>query len=550
MDLQFLDQQRSAKERARGGIFYSSSEMIAKTINPLFMDKIMALLDKDPEAGRAAVKALKIMDPACGNGNFLIYVYEALRDYGFSADQLYGIELDPHMAQSAREALPGARIVTSNALRLDWNEICQPDDNTFIIGNPPYIGDYRKSPGQKEDMALIFGNFPCRKLDYAASWFIKSARFLDNTRGAFSFIVTRSIACGVQGPKIFGLLFDMGYKIRFAYPLLPWDMPGAEVTVVIIGLDKNSGPAWRADPGSEDLKKVDNINANLAALPSIEIKERDLPLAPDLAPLLGGLNSASWGGLLLDNPNVMDPVARKYIRPYIGGREMIHNKPRYCFWLRDSSYSERANSPLIQEAMTRTAAARQKAHVNIPAHLFPRAYATLPTRPYLAVPRVSKRTRRYFVCDVLEADVLPNSSIFWAYDDDGLIFAVMESSMFMAWQQLNGGAQSQNIRFLNTMVYNTFPLRALSADKKAALCAAGEGIKKARAAHPGMCLADWYRPNEEPADILAAHEALDKVMDKIFAPGGVKDMTARQLALLKEYDKMQAPRRRTLFDLD
>lgn len=148
---------------------------------------------------------LKIFDPACGSGNFLIESYLSLRRleneifkelFGsqiqlgelvnpikISIGQFYGIEINDFAVAVAQTALwiaelqmiqetqeiihrdldflplkSYANIHESNALQTYWKEIC-PQPN-FIIGNPPFVGKSFQTPAQKSDMANVFTNNP------------------------------------------------------------------------------------------------------------------------------------------------------------------------------------------------------------------------------------------------------------------------------------------------------------------------------------------------------------------------------------------------------
>ena len=182
------DLSRQASRRELGA-HYTSERNILRAINPLFMDglraelaaagssraKLLALYDRLP--------TLKIFDPACGCGNFLVIAYRELRllenelidklfskggqskgllDIGtqsrVTVDQFYGLEIDPsaaHIAQvalwitdhqlnlitadrfgSTRPSIPlvkSAHIRQGNALRVDWAEVLAPEQCSFIV---------------------------------------------------------------------------------------------------------------------------------------------------------------------------------------------------------------------------------------------------------------------------------------------------------------------------------------------------------------------------------------------------------------------------------
>jgi hypothetical protein len=231
------------EERGALGMHYTSVPNILKVLNPLFLDNLRERLE---EAGDNARKLLnlrnrmakiRVFDPACGSGNFLVIAYKEMRtieaEINKRRDQAErrteipltnyrGIELRDFPAEIARLALiiaeyqcdvtfPGQKealgeflpldaknwITCGNALRLDWLSICPPtgsgvkfqsDDlfqtpldqgqidfgneggETYICGNPPYIGSREQKTEQKEDLQRIFESRikSCKTLDYVA----------------------------------------------------------------------------------------------------------------------------------------------------------------------------------------------------------------------------------------------------------------------------------------------------------------------------------------------------------------------------------------------
>jgi hypothetical protein len=145
-------------------------------------------------------------------------------------------------------------------------------------------------------------------------------------------------------------------------------------------------------------------------------------------------------------------------------------------------------------------------------HLF---YAIAqPETNYLAVPRVTSETRLFLPCEYLTADVIASDLLFTSPDPDGLAFAVASSSMLITWQSAVGGRMKSDFRFSNGLVWNTLPLPATDQPTRAKLIEAGQGVLAARSLHPGWSLADHYNPLTMTPQLLKAHAALDRVMDK------------------------------------
>ncbi|MBR4986979.1 MAG: class I SAM-dependent DNA methyltransferase, partial [Proteobacteria bacterium] len=251
------------EQRREIGAHYTSEENILKVINPLFMDDLWAEFErikatpKKLEAFHEKIASLRILDPACGCGNFLITTYKELRRLELeiirmkypsrqrlldvsplikvSIDHFYGIEILDFPCEVARTGmwlvehlmnrevgewfgmayadLPlkrSAHIIQGNALRLDWQELLKDDKDynpetkspdlrfDYIIGNPPYIGARYMSAEQKSDIALVFGNQKnLGNLDYVTCWVKRASDYMtyaSHTRTAF--VMTNSVTQG------------------------------------------------------------------------------------------------------------------------------------------------------------------------------------------------------------------------------------------------------------------------------------------------------------------------------------------------------------------
>lgn len=240
-------------ERREKGAHYTSVENILKVIKPLFLDELNAELEviKNNRAKlqlfHEKISNLKFLDPACGGGNFLIVTFVTLLDleneiikrlkmlngtvrHKVTASQFYGIEIDTEAVVRAYQSftplsigrgLP--RIITGNALNIDWSEVVPKDELNFIIGNPPFIGASNRTKEQKEEMERVFGKgVKCGMLDYVCAWFKKAAEFMENTTIETAFVSTSSITQGVQVKILWDSLKKHGAEINFAYKNFKW----------------------------------------------------------------------------------------------------------------------------------------------------------------------------------------------------------------------------------------------------------------------------------------------------------------------------------------
>ncbi|EJW09849.1 methylase subunit YeeA [Rhodovulum sp. PH10] len=363
-------------ERGALGMHYTSVPNILKVLNPLFLDD---LREKLAEAGdnprkllnlRNRMARIRVFDPACGSGNFLVIAYKEMRAIEAEINQrrretgrktdipltnFRGIELRNFPAEIARLALIIAEfqcdvlyrgqkealaeflpldaqnwITCGNALRLDWLSICPPtgtgvkhhaDDlfsspldqaqidfeneggETYICGNPPYLGSKWQTAEHKSDLGAIFAGRTksWKSLDYVAGWFMKAADYGLHTSAVAAFVSTNSVCQGQQVPILWPLIFSTGHQISFAHTSFKWAnlaSHNAGVTVVIIGLSNRPGKARRlftiADTGDLAIKDTDNINAYLVPAPNVEVQSRSRPWS-DAAVMQFG-NHPYYGG--------------------------------------------------------------------------------------------------------------------------------------------------------------------------------------------------------------------------------------------------------------
>ena len=282
---------KSPEARRELGEHYTSETNILKTLGPLFLDELrQKFADHVHDAKkltdlRKELGELRIMDPACGCGNFLVVAYRELRsldteilvrirelelarknndefqatmffdDRGEHAeimvqlDHFFGIEIEEWPARIAQTALhlahhqanremerllgqapsilplsTSAHITIGNALREDWTQVCTPSPTVRIVGNPPFIGQSMRSEEQTDDLRLVWGDAYDGYLDYVTGWFIKASQYLHTVPrgGRFAFVSTNSIAQGAPVPALFRPLLECGWRIRFAHQTFAW----------------------------------------------------------------------------------------------------------------------------------------------------------------------------------------------------------------------------------------------------------------------------------------------------------------------------------------
>lgn len=546
------------------------------------------------------------MDPACGSGNFLIVAYRELRkietdvivaireregntsmalditwEQKLSIGQFYGIELNwwpakiaetamflvDHQANRelanrvglAPERLPitiTAHIHHGNALAVDWVEtVPRVVGTTYVFGNPPFIGQYTKTEEQKQDMQRVWGKDYDGYLDYVTGWHAQAMRLLAERRGEFAYVTTNSITQGQPVPALFGPLTRERWRIKFAHRTFSWDSeaPGkAAVHCVIVGFTRDRGvkqrlwdyPDPKGDPVSLPVEQ--GINAYLVDGPHVLVTKRSKPISPTVPVVTKGSQPTDNGNLVpkAGTPRPKhDLIAMKYVRRFIGAKELLHGIDRWCFWLTDLDPADLRRSDVLKDALNNVAEFRSSSTkaATQEAARFPALFTEdrQPEESYIAIPSHVSENRHYWLVDRFGPDVVCGNANFLAADPDGLQFSLISSSMFITWQRTVGGRLESRLRFANTLTWNTFPVPELDETTRQKIIDAGKKVLAARDLHPERSLADHYNPLAMDPALLKAHDGLDREVDKAMgAPRKLSTDRQRQEILFANYARM------------
>lgn len=444
-----------------------------------------------------------------------------------------------------------------NALTLDWAGVVEPTENLYVLGNPPFLGHATRSVDQATELRTVWRRQDIGRLDYVTGWYAKALELFTRPgyAGEFAFVSTNSISQGEPVPALFGSIFNAGWRIKFAHRTFVWtsEAPGAAaVHCVIVGFDKHPRrSAWlfeydhlRGEPHRRAV--AERINGYLVDGPNVLVEQRRETLSPQLPVVTMGSMPRDGGHLIVEEDAygevAADPVAAKYLRRFVMGKELINNLPRWCLWLVDldpadvnRSHVLRARLDAVRKFRSQSSAASTRQMAATP-HLF--GQRSQPIVPYVGVPSVFSESRRWATCDRLSPDVIAGNKVYKCEDPDGFAFAVFSSSAFILWQKTVGGRLKSDPNFANTLVWNTLPLPAISDSQRAAITAAGEEVLKARALHPERSLADHYNPLAMSPELLHAHRALDTSVDRAFGLKGSVDDDQRVRALFTSYARL------------
>ena len=127
----------------------------------------------------------------------------------------------------------------------------------------------------------------------------------------------------------------------------------------------------------------------------------------------------------------------------------------------------------------------------------------------------------------MHGDVIPTNKLQIIEDANLFHLAILCSSIHMAWMRAVSGRLESRYQYSNSITYNNFPWPALQANIHAPLEACAQAVLDARAAHANASLADLYDPLTMPANLLKAHQALDKAVDAAYGYKGANTDAAR-----------------------
>lgn len=478
------------------------------------------------------------------------------------------LHLVEHQANQAMELALGSApdplpldkiksIVVGNALRVDWATVLEPTEHLYIMGNPPFIGISLRSAAQVDDLQAVWGPSYHGSLDYVTGWYIKAMQLLDSAGygGKFAFVSTNSITQGEAVSSMFRPIFNGGWRIGFAHRTFSWtsEAPGAAaVHCAILGFDKTPKQQsvlydyadLKGEPARIAVRQ--GITAYLTDGVNVLVDPATRPLAPDLPEVRYG-NKPTDGGNLIVEPEAhavfaADPIASKYLRPFLGARELIHGEERWCLWLPNLDPSDLSRSQLLKSRVegVRLMRSESKASSTRDAAATPHLFRQIApvTTAYICIPRHVSETRKFFPVKLVAPDVIASDANFIADDPDGLVFAVISSSAFVTWQKAVGGRIKSDLRFNKLQTWNTFPMPKLSPDQRAAIIAGGRAVLDARALRPERSLADHYNPLAMSPELLRAHRELDAAVDKTLGLRGVATEVDRLRALFTSYAKL------------
>lgn len=595
-------------ERGALGMHYTSVPNIRKVLNPLFLDGLREELEKAGQntqklhALKARLSSIRVFDPACGSGNFLVIAYKDMREIQSEIDDrlkieraerksviplanFYGIEIRDFAVEIARLSLLIAEfqsdeihidqkqarlnvlplkdtghIICGNALERDWFDVCPPQEGseTYICGNPPYKGSTYQSAEQKADLEQIFGKRTksWKSLDYVAGWFMKAADYGKKTGSSSAFVSTNSICQGQQVPILWPLIFELNYEISFAHTSFKWANLAAHnagVTVAIIGIAPISERPKILFSNGADGKTIrqesGHINAYLVPGKMVTVERQQVVISPGLSSMERGNMPVDGGNLLLDEGELADlkldnSQKSKFIRRIVGSAEFIRGIQRYCLWIDDKDANEALTIPTIAQRVEAVKKMRLASRDSGARGMAEKPYQfrenNISKFQTIVVPGVSSEARPYLPVGVLGSKYTVTNLAFALFDAPLWNMALIASRLHLVWIGTVCGKLETRYRYSNTMGWNTFPVPTLTEKNRADLTRCAEDILLAREAHFPATIADLYDPDKMPDNLRAAHDRNDEVLERIYIGRRFRNDTERLEKLFDLYSKMIA----------
>lgn len=585
------------KQRAELGMHYTSVPNIMKVIGPLFLDNLDSQIHKGWDSAKALeqvmvrLSGVRVFDPACGSGNFLVVSYrelraretrvlqrlEALRGAAsmqmFSAipiTHFYGIEIADFAAETAKLALfiaeyqanasfaqvfgrrpaalplkDAAHIVTGNSLRLEWEAVCPPPaegEEVFIAGNPPYLGAKKREPWQTADMInncledLLL-------LDYVSTWFFKAAKY-SKGGSSFAFVATSSICQGEQVVPMWKALFKHSIKITFAYRPFVWRNSAADIAgvwVTIVGKKTESTDEALLFDAST-VSKAKEISPYLIPFKFVPVaaSTQSVFSLPEMVMGSNPVDGKRLSVTSLERERFIEEnqQAEQFILPYLGGDELIESKARFCIWVDDHRLDDALKIEPIRRRIKACADYRQSAGrdakkvAHIP-HRF--CYSTFKNQPCIAVPNSQSSDREFVPAMMLSAGHVLSKEAFAIYDPEDYLLATICSSLHRLWLATVGGRIGNGFRYSVRVVYNTFPVPNFSKEQKAELALSARKILKCRYAHYPKTISELYDQKTMPDDLRAVHRENDDLLETMYIGRPFRNDTERLERLFKLY---------------
>ena len=497
-----------AKTRHAHGIHYTAEADIMKIVRPTISRYWEERIDQASTIGELNALQLelqnyRVLDPACGSGNFLYIAYQELKQIeqklldkmaerrkspreqlqmGFvTPNQFFGIDNNPFAVELARVTLMIARKVAIDRLglqdyepalpldTLDKNIVCQ--DALFtewpkadaIIGNPPFLGGSRMRLELGDEYAeKVFRKFAHirAQVDFASYWFRLAHEHIGET-GRAGLVATNSISQGKSRSVTLEYITEENGYIHEAISTQPWSGE-AVVYVSLVNWSKE-----KPDHYYLDNKRVSKINSSLTSDVDLTIALR---LSANRNMSFIGVQPNAKGFLIEENQAKAwidsDPKNQEVLRPFSMGSDLAgnpHGKPdRWIIDFANMNIEAVNNYKLLFEHtklyVKPEREANREAVLREKWWRFKRTNEALRTAVkelsfYFATPRVSKWT--IFV--PFQPEWLPGDLNVVVSSNDYYLLGLLTSNLHRLWARAKSSTLKGDTRYTPSTCFETFP---------------------------------------------------------------------------------------------
>jgi SAM-dependent methyltransferase len=493
------------EERHARGIHYTSEVDIMKIVRPTISRYWEERIEeagtiKELSKLQIELQGYRVLDPACGSGNFLYIAYQELKrieilllekiqSLSKSKDkqmqmglvtplQFYGIDTNPFAVELARVTLTIARKIAIDNLQLtepalpldtlDNNIVCQdalfrewPKANA-IIGNPPFLGGkHIRMNLNDEYVDKIFQHFPkVKDVDFCAYWFRLAHDKIDQ-KGRVGLVATNSISQGKSRIAALDYITQNGGYIHEAVSTQHWS-GAAKVHVSIVNWCKDKPQNYYLDD-----QIVAQINSALKS--SIDVSQA-VRLQANLNKCFQGVIPVGEGFIVTEQQVTdwikADSKNTEVLKLFSMGANLAqnpHGKPeRWIIDFSNMSIEESSNYDLpFEHIKVNVKPEREKNREAVMREKWWRfkrtneamrtAISTLSF--YFAVPEVSKWA--IFIPCPLEW--LPGNKTKAVVSDDFYIFGILSSNIHCEWIHAQKSTLGASIAYTHNTCFETFP---------------------------------------------------------------------------------------------
>ena len=509
--------------------------------------------------GREEMNAIRIT----GTSKVDVHQFYGIEKSGFSRDiaevSMWIMDHMMNLELSGMYGFPMKRIPIQNkpsivcrdALEFDWNDLIGSGECDYVFGNPPFLGATIMG-GEDEEMKYmkrqtmeITGS---GKLDYCANWFVKGAAYLDSG-AAMAFVATNSITQGEQVRLLWPRVLEDGLDISFAYKSFTWDSEAkhkARVIVVIIGLQKKQcvRRLFEITKKGTSESNPERISPYLRGVTGEHTVVSKSPKP------LNGLPEISLGSKIVDGGYTVftelekdeflkiEPGAEKWFVPYCSAHDFLHDKIRYVLKLHEITPNELKKMRHVLGRLELVKEVRRNSRKKNTRELSrtPTKWSdtNIPKYTFVALPKTSSEKRTYMQAGFAEPPMVPTDKLFFIDGADLAVFGLVSSRMHMLWTKAYAGRLKNDLTYSSSLIYNTFPVPP----DYSSLKSYAQKILDVRTKYTDSTLADMYNEATMPADLLNAHQLLDKHLEKLYRKEPFKDDHERLEFLLGRYGAM------------